>query len=414
MKNLLLTILILVATSAKAEVYDLTKPMPTYTDSVGYGYDFAPAPNLKQTKGSVDPFFFSVKVPDGNYRVTVTLGAKKRAAETTVRAESRRMMVEKCVTKKGATQTYTFNVHKHSVRLQKDARQTVQKADPKSISWDDKLTLEFNGATPAVQTITIEPANDVTTLYLCGNSTVTDQGREPWASWGQMFPRWFNDDIVVANYAESGLTATTFEGTRRLAKIMEQVKPGDYLFCEFGHNDEKEHWAGTGAWYHYSACLKKYIDMAREKKANIILITPTQRRTFASDGKTLNNSHGDFPAAMRAVAEREGVGLIDLNEETRILYEGVGSEGTKNFLVHYPMGTFTWQTAAFADNTHFNPYGAYELSKLVVMGLKKLNSPLVNSLRSDWKDFSPLTPDDITTFYWPQSIFNDMVKPAGN
>ncbi len=414
MRKLLLSALLAMPIMAHADTYDLTTVTQMYTDEAGYGYDYTDAQDLKQKKGDFKPFYFSVKVPDGNYRVTVTLGSKRRAAETQVRAESRRMMVEKCVTAKGKTQTLTFNVHKHSVNIQGDEKKKVQKANPKDPSWDDKLTLEFNGGAPAAQAITIEPVDDVTTLYLCGNSTVTDQGREPWASWGQMFPRWFNDKVVVANYAESGLTAQTFIGTNRLQKILSQVKEGDYLFCEFGHNDEKEHWSGTGAWYHYSTNLKKFVDEARAKKANIIFITPTQRRTFDKDGKTLLNSHGDFPAAMKAVAERENVPLIDLNADTKTLYEGVGSEGTKQFLVHYPMGTFPWQKNKFEDNTHFNPYGAYELSKLVVMGLKAVNSPLTQYLVSDWKDFSPLAPDDPATFYWPQSIFSDNRQPDGD
>ena len=87
-----------------ADSYDLTKLQPMYDDAVGYGYDIVDAPAAK----GCNPFFFSVKVPDGNYRVTVVLGSRKRAAETTVRAESRRLMVEKCVTRKGRTETFSL------------------------------------------------------------------------------------------------------------------------------------------------------------------------------------------------------------------------------------------------------------------------------------------------------------------
>lgn len=412
MRRLLFLTMLLVALQAiGADRYDMTKPMPVYDDATGYGYDVVEAPNLKAK--TPQPFYFSVKVPDGNYRVTVELGSKSRAAETTVRAESRRMMVEKCVTKKGQTQTYSFLVNKRTPEIDGNRKVRIKPGEVGSMTWDDKLTLEFNGAAPAVKTITIEPDTVSTTLYLCGNSTVVDQGKEPWASWGQMIPRWFNDSLCVANYGESGLTASSFMAQLRLDKILSMMRKGDYVVCEFGHNDEKEKGPGRGAWYHYSVALKTFVDRVREKGGNVIFCTPTQRRFFNSDG-TLRNTHGDFPEAMKAVAQREQVQLIDLNADTKTLFEAMGVDGSKHLLVHYPMGSFPWQVKDFADNTHFNPFGAYEVAKLVVMGLKSLDSPLVSYLRPDWTDFSPSAPDDWKTFYWPLSPLFDGKKPDGN
>lgn len=408
------------ASTVRAQVmsYDLTKLQPVYSEAVGYGYDVVEAPSDK----SISPFYFSVKVPDGNYRVTVRLGSRKKAGETTVRAESRRMMVEKCVTRKGQFVDYTFLVNKRCIDIPsykgidgKDTKPAVVRIKPGevgSLTWDEKLTLEFNGASPCVQAITIETDTTSHTVFLCGNSTVVDQGKEPWASWGQMFPRWF-DGIAIANYAESGLTATSFIAQNRLEKILSVIREGDYVICEFGHNDEKEKGPGTGAWYHYSVALKKFVDMVRARKCNVIFCTPTQRRFFDADGR-IKDTHGDFPAAMKAVAEREGIPLIDLNAETRTLFETMGVEGSKHLLVHYPMGTFPWQVKKFSDNTHFNPFGAYEVSKLVVMGLKSIGSPLVGFLKSDWKDYSPSAPDDWHSFYWPLSPVYDGRKPDGN
>ena len=407
-----------------------------YSEAVGYGYDVVEAPTAK----SVSPFYFSVKVPDGNYRVSVRLGSKKSGGETTVRAESRRMIIEKCVTKKGEFRDFSFVINKRCVDIPsfkgidgKDTQPDKVRTKPGevgSLTWDEKLTLEFNGASPCVQSITIEPDTTATTVFLCGNSTVVDQGKEPWASWGQMFTRWFVEQgetvrggkspfkgdlegLSIANYAESGLTATSFMAQNRLQKILSVIREGDYVICEFGHNDEKEKGPGTGAWYHYTVALKKFVDMVRAKKGNIIFCTPTQRRFFDAEGK-IKNTHGDFPAAMKAVAEREKVPLIDLSAETKTLFEAMGTEGSKHLLVHYPMGTFPWQEKKFSDNTHFNPFGAYEVSKLVVMGLKHLNSPLVKHLSSDWTDFSPSKPDDWQTFYWPLSPVYDGKKPDGN
>ena len=363
-------------------------------------------------KVSTQPFTFSAQVPDGNYRVTVTLGNKKKAGQTVVRAESRRHYFDMITTKKGKYETVSFVVNKHNPVI--DAKTRV-KLKPREIdykNWDDSLNLSFCGPMPAVQRIQIEPVSDVTTVFLCGNSTVVDQENEPWASWGQIFPLWFNDKIAVCNVAESGLTAGTFLAQNRLEKILSMMKAGDYVFCEFGHNDEKEKGPGTGAWYHYTVNLKKFVDEVRGKGGNIIFCTPTQRRFF--DGATIRNTHGDFPDAMKAVAQRENVPLIDLNASTKVLFETMGVEGSKKLLVHYKVGDFPWMDRDFADNTHFNPFGAYEVSKLVVMGLKEMNSPLVQYLRPEWQDFDPKNPDRAEDFYWPQSIYYDAKKPDGN
>ena len=278
------------------------------------------------------------------------------------------------------------------------------------LAWDDRLTLEFNGTMPAVKSIHIEPA-DVPTIYLCGNSTVVDQNYEPWASWGQMITRWFDTGIAVSNHAESGLTARTFIGSFRLDKILSTLKKGDYVFVEFGHNDEKEKRAGDGAWYHYQYQLKMFVDLVRGKGADIVFCTPTQRRAFGDDHRTLLNTHGDFPAAMKMVAEKENVPLIDLNAMTKTLFETLGYEGSKRALVHYPKEAYGRE---LSDNTHFNPYGAYEVAKCVVMGIKQLHLPLVNHLRTDWQDFDPSSPDDWQSFRWAPSPMTESTKPDGN
>lgn len=360
------------------------------------------------------PIDFSVKVPDGNYRVTVTLGSKKRAAQTVVRAESRRHYTDLVTTKKGQFQTVTFTVNKHEPTI--DASTSV-KLKPRELSyknWDEVLNLQFCGPAPAVQRITIEPDTAAVTVFLCGNSTVVDQEQEPWASWGQMITRWFDERVVIANYAESGLSATTFLAQLRLDKILSQLREGDYVICEFGHNDEKEKRAGDGAWYSYSRNLKIFADRVREKGGNIIFVTPTARRFFNDDQKTLRNTHGDYPEAMRTVSRRENVPLIELNGMTHTFYEALGFEGSKRALVHYPANTFPDQPKALADNTHFNPFGAWEVAKMIVMGLKQMDSPLVQYLRTDWQDFDPAHPDSPDAFVWYPSGNTNLVKPDGN
>ena len=362
--------------------------------------------------------YFSVQVPDGNYRITVTVGSKKRKAETVVRAESRRLMVENVKTARGQLIDCSFIVNKRSPRFlmtTKDGvrEETVRLKDREKsyLNWDDSLTLEFNGPAPAVSRIRIEPDTTATTIFLCGNSTVVDQNAEPWASWGQMIPRWFDSRVAVSNHAESGLTARTFLGSFRLDKILSTLKKGDYVFVEFGHNDEKEKRPGDGAWYHYVYNLKIFVDQVRSKGAEIVFCTPTQRRAFDSDNKTIKNTHGDFPAAMKMVAEREQVPLIDLNQKTKTFFETLGFEDSKRALVHYPKEMYGRE---LADNTHFNPYGAYEVAKCVVMGMKELGLPIVQYLRPEWQDFNPAQPDDWKTFKWAPSPMTENTKPDGN
>ena len=404
---LVLTTLMSVTLNAQTFDFDMTKQQPVYSDSQGFGYDVLPAPDKKKP---AEPFYFSVKVPDGNYLVKVVLGGKKYS-NTTVRAEGRRLMMDNITTKKAKdTQEVSFVVNKRTPIIDEKNRVKIKDREKAYFTWDDKLTLEFNGSMPAVKSIHIEKA-DVPTIYLCGNSTVVDQNYEPWASWGQMITRWFGPEVAISNHAESGLTARTFIASNRLDKILTTLKKGDYVFVEFGHNDEKEKKPGDGAWYHYQYQLKIFVDQVRAKGAEIVFCTPTQRRAFDNDKKTLMNTHGDFPAAMKMVAEKENVPLIDLNSLTKTFFETLGYEDSKRALVHYPKEMYGRE---LADNTHFNPYGAYEVAKCVVMGMKQLNLPIVQYLRADWQDFNPAQPDDWKTFKWAPSRISENVKPDGN
>src|SRR5690606_24471511 len=120
------------------------------------------------------------------------------------------------------------------------------------------LTLEFNRNT-YLCALTVERVEDCTTLFLAGNSTVVNQEEEPWASWGQMITRFFTDSVAIANHAESGLSLGSFLSSNRLDKILNVAKPGDYLFIEFGHNDQKEKGPNAGAYKSYTERLKYFV-----------------------------------------------------------------------------------------------------------------------------------------------------------
>ncbi len=414
MKNLFIAMLLSLgmATDLSAQTFDMTKAQPAYTDALGYGYDVVKLP----TKNSANKgFFFSAKVPDGNYKVTVTIGSKKKAGNTVVRAENRRLLLEATPTKKRELKTFSFIVNKRSTRINDKMKVLIKPREKEYLNWDNRLTLEFNGPQPVVTTIKIEPADaSVRTIFLCGNSTVVDQNKEPWASWGQMIPRWFDDKVSISNHAESGLTAGTFLAGNRLDKILSMMKKGDYVVCEFGHNDQKERRAGDGAWYNYAHNLKIFIDRVRKAGGEIIFVTPTQRRSFDEAHKHINETHGEYPDAMRFVAKKNNVAVIELHDMTRTFFETLGYEDSKRALVHYPAHTFPGQEKAFADNTHFNTYGAYEVAKMVVMGMKQIGLPVTEHLRADWKDYNPAQPDDWKTFKWYDAPLYENVKPDGN
>lgn len=382
---------------------------PRYSEETGYGYDLVAPP----TKDSKSPFFFSVRVPDGNYKVTVRLGSRKQAGITTVRAESRRLFIESVPTKKKEFIERTFIVNKRNTHIDGNEYVRIKPREERKLNWDDKLTLEFNGSVPVCESITIEPADTtVTTVFLCGNSTVVDQDNEPWASWGQMIPYFFDTNVCIANYAESGESANTFIAAGRLKKALSQMKKGDYLFMEFGHNDQKQKGPGKGAYYSFMTSLKTFIDEARLRGAHPVLVTPTQRRSFGPDGH-IRDTHEDYPEAMRWLAEKENVPLIDLNEMTRTLYEAMGVEPSKRAFVHYPAGSYPGQTQDFADNTHFNPYGAYEIARCIVEGLKTQVPDLARHLKP-FPAFDPARPDNPDNFHWDDSPFTEIEKPDGN
>lgn len=375
----------------------------------GYGYDFLPAP----AKKSNEPFFFSVDVPDGNYLVTVTLGNARKAGSTTVRAESRRLFLENIPTRKGEFLTYRFTVNKRNTVIADGEKVQIKEREKNKLNWDDKLTFEFNGDAPCLASLKIEPINDVVTVFLAGNSTVVDQDNEPWANWGQMIPRFFDEHVCFANYAESGERADTFIKAGRLKKALTQMKKGDYMFIEFGHNDQKLKGPGKGAYYSFASNLKYFVDVVRAKGGIPVFVTPTQRRSFDNSGK-IQETHEDYPSAMRWVAQREGVLVIELHDMTRVFYEAMGVEPSKKAFVHYPAGTYPNQTKDLADNTHFNPYGAYEIAKCVIEGIKQLNLPWVKYLRDDYHPFNPAAPDRVDTFKWNDSPFTEVEKPDGN
>ncbi|HEX7157748.1 MAG TPA: rhamnogalacturonan acetylesterase [Edaphobacter sp.] len=368
-----------------------------YTESAA-GFDLIDSPSIEDGScTSEKPFFFSVPVPEGNYRVTLVLGGPTSSV-TTVRAEGRRLMLEKVATEPNASLTRTFDVNVRYPEIAGEPTRLV-KLKPREqgiLDWDHKLTFEFNGDHPSVRSIEIQPIQEPT-IYLAGDSTVVDQYYEPWSAWGQMLPRFFRPGVVIANHAESGETTKAFIAEHRLEKIMSIIKPGDYLFIQFAHNDMKP---GAVPLDDYKKLLADYIAQTRAKGATPVLVTSMNRRTFDASGH-ITNSFGPYPDAMREVARENHVTLIDLNAMSKTLFEALGPEESKKAFMHYPANAYPNQTESINDDTHFNSYGAYELARCIVRGIREANLPLAKFLDPAVPDFNPSHPDPVGTFSLP-------------
>ncbi|MBC7366843.1 MAG: rhamnogalacturonan acetylesterase [Undibacterium sp.] len=226
------------------------------------------------------------------------------------------------------------------------------------------LVLGFIFATSA--SVPAEP-----TLHLIGDSTMADKIKEPAnpeTGRGQALPALLKPEAVrVVNYAMNGRSTKSFIDEGRWAKVVEALQPGDFVIIQFGHNDEKEekpavHAAPRGA---YQDNLRRFVREARERGATPILATPVARRRWNKAGE-LVDTHGDYPAAVRAVAAEEKVALLELNGLTADLERGHGVEGSKRLHLHYAGGVYARWPEAVKDDTHFSEYGAARVAALAV------------------------------------------------
>jgi lysophospholipase L1-like esterase len=385
-------------------------PGAVYSKEVGYGFDLGTAPaSFASGVTSEKPFFFSVAVPEGNYNIAVTFGDAAGACVSTVKAESRRLMLEEVATAAGKFETRTFVVNVRNVRIPPPPRNApggdqvrLNDREQGVLHWDDKLTLEFSNTRPCVDSMRIDKVDNIPTVFITGDSTVTDQPREPTASWGQMLTRFFKPGVAIANHAESGETLKSFITGLRLDKILSQMKKGDYLFMQFGHNDQKANWPQTYVepFTTHKQYLKVFIAEARRRGAIPVLVTPMQRRSFDDQGK-IRNTLGDFPESVRQTAKEENVALIDLTAMSIKFYEALGPDKS-------PLAF-----SGGRDATHHSDYGAYELAKCIVEGIKANRLDLTNYIVDDYKTFDPAHPDPPEAFKLPASPGRSNVPPRG-
>jgi lysophospholipase L1-like esterase len=368
-------------------------PTSFYATNTNYGFEPGAAVAVADSCITrTNPFYFSVKLPEGNYRVTVTLGGQTNESTTTVKAELRRLMLEKIHTAPGKTVTRPFIVNLRTPQIAGGGEVHLKPREKTNEwwAWDEKLTLEFNGRPPALQSLEIEKAA-VPTVFLLGDSTVCDQPTEPWNSWGQMLPRFFKPDIAIANHAESGETIANSLSAHRFDKVFSLMQPGDWLFLQFGHNDMKSR--ATNALELYRSNLKNAVVETRAKGGTPVLVTSMERKG-GGEAPTLMG----YPDAVREVAKEENCALIDLNAMSLVLYQALGTNIDR----------------AFQDPTHHNNYGSYELAQCIVAGIRQAKLPLAKFIVDDFTGFDPAHPDPVDQFQMPASLRHSAMEPLGN
>ncbi len=362
-----------------------------YQAARGYGFVSQPGGNEQA---------FAVTAAPGDYAVTLTVGGTA-SSRTTVWAEDRRLMAGPVDLKRNETRTVVFTVNVRDAGLphqETDPTATPQVAlrgdDATGRTWDNRLTISFSGAAPAVQAIDIAPVA-ARRILIAGDSTVTDQAGGDYASWGQMLPRFLDPGLSVANHARSGETMKSFLTSQRWDRLLVDVRPNDVVLIQFGHNDEKKQWprtyaAADGA---YPAYLAAFVADVRQRGGLPVLVTPVARRTFNKSG-AIDNSHAGYDAAVREVAAKLDVPLIDLTAQTTTLYQALGPETS---------------AMAFAnggkDKTHHNAYGAYAIACFVAHDLAGFAALDVRTA-GDLPACSPDRPGDLRAFViqaadWP-------------
>lgn len=214
------------------------------------------------------------------------------------------------------------------------------------------------------------------TIFWAADSTVQTNNitTYPQTGIGQVFSLYIKEEYAVENHAKNGRSTKSFMDEGRLAVIDEKISEGDFLFIQFGHNDEKieDPTRYTEPFSSYKNNLKTFIDVARKHGAHPVLITPLERRCFGEDGRLSAGAHGDYVAAMKQTAEEMQVPLVDLYTMSRVALEEAGEVETIKWYMNLKPGKYANCPEGKIDNTHLKYKGAVIYAGLIAEGLKKL------------------------------------------
>jgi lysophospholipase L1-like esterase len=223
--------------------------------------------------------------------------------------------------------------------------------------------------------------NKKITVYLIGDSTMSIKEKRayPEMGWGVPFVHFFDTTVVVDNRAKNGRSTRTFIEENLWQPVFKQLKEGDYVFIQFGHNDEsKEKTDRYTTPEQYKNNLLKFINETKSKKAIPVLLTPVSRRRF-KEGKAIE-SHELYSALVREVASKTGVHFIDLDKKSIELYQQLGDEKSKLLFLQLKPGEHPNYPEGKIDNTHFNELGARLIAQIVLAEIRYLNADLKNRI----------------------------------
>lgn len=226
------------------------------------------------------------------------------------------------------------------------------------------------------------PVQKPFTIYTIGDSTMADKKPEvyPETGWCQVLNQYFDESVTVKNHAVNGRSSKSFIDEGRWQTVLDSLNPGDFVFIQFGHNDQKDYDSTryTTPFGTYTANLEMFVTETREKGATPILFTSIVRRKFGDNG-LLTDTHGDYPVATRQVAKKLNVPLIDLQKITEKWVNGLGDEPSKTmFLWTEPNDQFP---EGRKDDTHLCESGAKEIARLAMDECKKQNLAFAKQLK---------------------------------
>ncbi|MBE5950107.1 MAG: rhamnogalacturonan acetylesterase [Lachnospiraceae bacterium] len=227
-------------------------------------------------------------------------------------------------------------------------------------------------------------------IYYAADSTVAQNTylSYPQTGIGQALPLYLKREHIVQNHAVNGRSTKSFIDQGRLASIYNDLREGDFLFIQFGHNDEKKEDPDRycAPYGDYQVNLEKYINVARNRKAYPVLITPLYRRKFDENGILTEGTHGEYPAAMKELGTRLNVPVIDLCELSRQLLIETGDENSKQWFMNFPAGLYWNYPDGKDDNTHLRYEGAIKFAGVIAGELKKLGGIYADLLLDEFAD----------------------------
>lgn len=227
------------------------------------------------------------------------------------------------------------------------------------------------------------PKEKKITIYLAGDSTMQTykEDETPMRGWGQYFSRFFDEEVVIENKAIGGRSTKTFISENRWKEITDKLQKGDWVFIQFGHNDQSNKPERYTSPEDYRANLVRFIIDVKSKKANPVLLTSITMRVFNDEGK-VRNGLGVYPEIAREVAKTMKIPLIDLNEKTSQYVDQLGQEESKKLYMVLQPGQHPKYPEGLNDNTHMQEAGALKVAEMTAESIKKLKlKPLVNHLK---------------------------------